>query len=580
MEDQELGLKDYLKILKRKRRYFIIPAFLVALIGVVLAVLLPSIYSSSATILIEEQEIPDELVRSTVTTFADQRIQKISQRIMTRSNLTEIIEKYNLYEEERKKDPMEEILEEMRSQIVVDTISADVIDPRRGLPTQATIAFTLSYNSDSPVRAQKVANELTTLFLKENIKSRTSSAENAATFLKEESRRLKEKIKIIQGQLAKFKEKNLDALPEISAINQQELISLNNRLITLDGLESTLRDRKFSLQGQLAQIDPNALAVNAVGNRVFDIKDRLKVLESEYPSLLATYSQNHPDVITMKREMDSLRKQVGGNDNLNNLNAQLTEKKAELAVIQKKYSETHPDVVALSKQIDQVQNTMVEAKKSLSVQSSVEPDNPAYITLTSQLDSVSAELRSLASSRAKINSKIAKIRSNLRKAPLVEKDYMGMIQELENSTQRYREVSVREMEAEISQQLELESKGERFILIDPPFEPLEPVSPNRPAILIIGLVLAIGIGLAAVAITEMADASVHNDKAIVAVFGEMPLAVIPYMEDRKEHEANSRNKILMLGSAAAIAVIAVLLFHIFFMPIDVFWFKLLRVLGA
>ncbi len=580
MEDQELGLKDYLKILKRKRRYFIIPAFLVALIGVVLAVLLPSIYSSSATILIEEQEIPDELVRSTVTTFADQRIQKISQRIMTRSNLTEIIEKYNLYEEERKKDPMEEILEEMRSQIVVDTISADVIDPRRGLPTQATIAFTLSYNSDSPVRAQKVANELTTLFLKENIKSRTSSAENAATFLKEESRRLKEKIKIIQGQLAKFKEKNLDALPEISAINQQELISLNNRLITLDGLESTLRDRKFSLQGQLAQIDPNALAVNAVGNRVFDIKDRLKVLESEYPSLLATYSQNHPDVITMKREMDSLRKQVGGNDNLNNLNAQLTEKKAELALIQKKYSETHPDVVALSKQIDQVQNTMVEAKKSISVQSSVEPDNPAYITLTSQLDSVSAELRSLASSRAKINSKIAKIRSNLRKAPLVEKDYMGMIQELENTTQRYREVSVREMEAEISQQLELESKGERFILIDPPFEPLEPVSPNRPAILIIGLILAIGIGLAAVAITEMADASVHSDKAIVAVFGEMPLAVIPYMEDRKEHETNSRNKILMLGSAAAIAVIAVLLFHIFFMPIDVFWFKLLRVLGA
>ncbi len=580
MENQEISIKDYLKILKRKRKFFILPFFLVTLIGVVLSVLLPSVYSSSATILIEEQEIPDDLVRSTVTTYADQRIQKISQRIMTRPNLSSIIEKYDLYADERKKDPMELILEEMREKISVSTISADVIDPRRGVPTQATIAFTLSFESESAVLAQKVANELTTLFLKENIKSRTSSAENATSFLKEESRRLKQKIKTIQGQLAEFKEKNLDALPEISALNQQELSAMNNRLITIDSQENSLRDRKFSLQGQLAQLDPNALAVNAAGSRVFDVKDRLKVLESEYPSLLATYSKNHPDVVSVKREIDSLKKQVGGNDSLNTLNAELTEKKAELALIQKKYSESHPDVMALNKQIQQIQNTMVEAKKTLVVQSSVEPDNPAYITLVSQLDSVNAELKALTSTRYSINKKMNELRASLRKAPLVEKDYMEMIQELENSTIRYREVSAREMEAEISQQLELESKGERFTLIDPPFEPLEPISPNRPAILIIGFVLAVGLGIAMVAMVEVADASVHHERSIVETFGVVPLATIPYLQDRKEYETAKRNKFIVIASMAAISIIAVLLFHILFMPIDVFWFKLLRVLGV
>lgn len=580
METQESNFGDYWKIFKRRRKFFLIPASAIALLSILLSVLLPSIYSSSATILIEEQVIPSDLVRSTVTTYADQRIQIISQRIMTRSNLTSIIKKYNLYQEERKKDPLEIVLEEMRERILVQTISADVVDQRRGTPTQATIAFTLSFTDESPVLAQKVANELVTIFLKENIMSRTQSAENATLFLSEATRRLKEKGRKLQEKLAKFKEKNLNLLPQITQLNQQEITALNNRLLNLDSQERSLQERLFYLQGQLAQIDPNALATNAAGNRVFDIKDRIQILESQYPSLVATYSSNHPDVLNAKREIESLKKQIGENTSLNELSHVLTDKKAELTMLRRKYSATHPDILSLEKQVQSLQKQMVDTKTSVISNASVEPDNPAYITLTSQLESVKTEIKSVAYSRKRMNSEIRKLRGRIRKAPLVEKDYVDILQELDNTTLRYREVSAREMEADISQHLEVERKGERFTLIDPPQEPLEAISPNRLAILLIGMILAIGGGIGLVAGVEAMSSSLYNEKTIVSILGVAPLASIPYLESQQEHETAQRNKMIVFAGLLISFIVLLTLFHFIYMPLDVFWYKLLRVLGV
>jgi len=578
MENQESDFKDYFKILKRRRKLFITPFSVILLLGILLAALLPSVYSSNATILIEEQVIPTDLVRSTVTTYADQRIQVISQRIMTRSNLSKIIKKYKLYADERKIDSLEIILEKMRDRIEVNTISADVVDPRRGgKATQATIAFVLAFNDESPVIAKKVANELVTVFLKENIKSRTLSAENATLFLTEATRRLKDKIGKIQQKLAVFKEQNLNALPEITQFNQQEITALNSRLLNLDSQERSLNERRFYLQGQLAQIDPNALATNAAGNRVFDIKDRLQVLESEYPSLLATYSPKHPDVLATKREIESLKKQIGENVDLNNLNAELIEKKAQLASLLKKYSNKHPDILSLEKKIEKIKNSMAEVQKTNVLFSSISPDNPAYITMMSQVESVNTELKSTEYTREKIQKKIEELKILVRKAPLVEKDYIDMLQELDNANLRYREVSAREMEAEISQHLELERKGERFTLIDPPQEPLEQVSPNRPAILLLSFVLAIAIGGGVTALAESIDSSLNNESAVAEILGVAPLVSIPYLEAKQEHQRAQRNRNIAFISVSILIIILITLFHFLLMPLDVFWYKLLRV---
>lgn len=579
METQVLDVKDYLKIVKKRRKYLIIPTVVLVLLSIILAVALPSVYRSTATILIEEQEIPSDLVKSTVTTFADQRIQVISQRIMSRANLTDIIKKYDLYADDRQTKTEEVILEKMRESISVENISADVIDPRRGVPTKATIAFILSFDDKSPNLAQKVANELTSLFLKENIKSRTESAENAALFLSEEARRLKAKIQQLQADLAGFKEKHLRQLPEVNQLNMQELTALNNQLLSLDSQERSAHERRFYLEGQLAQIDPNAMSVNAAGSRVFGMRDRLKELQSQYPSMVARYSDSHPDVVKTKREIESLQKEIGSNLDANKINAEVIDKKAQLAQMLKQYSEKHPDIQKLQKEINALQQTLVDSKPSEYAAVDLEPDNPAYITLKAQLEGVNTDIKSLGFTREEVKKKINELRNNLMQGPLVEKDYMDMVQELNNTNQRYQEVSAREMEAQISQQLELEKKGERFTLIDPPQEPLQPVSPNRLAILLLGVILSVACGIGSVMLVEVVDSSIHSEKNILMIMGTAPLATIPYLESSAEREQYRKRQQLILIGAGVSALIAALLFHFLFMPLDVFWYKLLRVAG-
>jgi polysaccharide biosynthesis transport protein len=575
VENQAIDIKDYINIVKRRSKFLLIPFIVISILSIILSVVLPSAYRSMATILIEEQEIPSDLVRSTVTTFADQRIQVISQRIMTRANLMEIIQKFDLYPKERKNKSEERILEKMRGSIKVEPISANVIDKRNGMPSLATIAFTLTFDNSNPALAQKVANELTSLFLKENIKSRTESAQNATLFLSEESRRLKDKINEIQTKLAAFKEKNLNQLPQISQLNQQELTSLSNQLLGLESQERSLHERQFYLEGELAQIDPNAMATNAAGSRVFDLKDRLKILESQYPSLQASYSADHPDVIKTKREIDSLKKETGSNTDLNKMNAELTGKKSELASLLKQYSYKHPDVVKLKKQIALLQQSLVTASETDATNPLIQPDNPAFITLKAQLQSIQSEVESLAYTRSQLNKKTDELRQSLRQAPLVEKEYIDLIQDLDNTNLRYREVSARQ----ISEQLEVERKGERFTLIDPPQEPLEPISPNRGAILFLGLVFAAAGGFGSVFLAEMMGSTVNNEKTIAAILGVLPLSSIPYLESKEEKDAFLKQRLIIVISTMIALVLAVIGFHFFVMPLDVFWYKLLRVIG-
>ncbi len=577
METQAPDFKDYLRIINRRRKFVVIPFIIIFLLSIVLAVTLPSVYRSTATILIEEQEIPNELVRSTVTTFADQRIQIISQRIMSRSNLMEIIKKYNLYTDELKSKTEEKVLDTMRKSIKVETISADVIDPRNGVPTKATIAFTLNFDNNSPVLCQKVANELVSLFLKENIKARTESADNTALFLGEESRRLKEKIQELQAKLAGFKEKNLEQLPESHQLNQSELTTVTNQLLGLENQVRSIKERRLFIESQLAQVDPNTSATNAVGNRIFDMKDRLKQLQAEYPSLVSRYSEQHPDVNRYKREIESLQKELGVGSDVKALNAELTEKKSTLAGILKQYSDKHPDVQRLEKEIDALQQALNVAKENNYASVEVPPDNPAYISLQTQLDAADNEMRSLEVTRGQLTQRMNELRDHLRQTPLVEKEYMDMLQELDNTNLRYREVGARQMEAEIGQQLEIQKKGERFTLIDPPQEPLQPHSPNRLVILFLGFVVAIAGGFGAVALVELLDASIHSERSIALITGKAPLAVIPYLESKAESEARKRRIILLLAGGAGATLVVLTAFHFLFMPLDVFWYKLLRV---
>jgi len=135
-------LRDYIDILKRRKWSLILSTLLVIIAAGALALLLPPIYKSTSTILIEEQEIPQNYIMSTVTSYAEQRLQVINQRIMSTSHLIKIIDRFNLYPELRKDWTTEEIINKMRDDIQLDFINAKVMDPRTGRPSTATIAFT------------------------------------------------------------------------------------------------------------------------------------------------------------------------------------------------------------------------------------------------------------------------------------------------------------------------------------------------------------------------------------------------------------------------------------------------------
>ncbi len=160
--------------------------------------------------------MPPELVRSTITSFADERIQVISQQVMTRAVLLQLVDKYGLYEKYRGRANSEEILEQMRRDIKLSTVNADISDRSSGRRVNATIAFKISYDAPQPDSAQRVVNDLVSLYLNENIKARQQSVAETTAFLTQESDRLAMQIKEIETNLAAFKRRHVGRMPDSS----------------------------------------------------------------------------------------------------------------------------------------------------------------------------------------------------------------------------------------------------------------------------------------------------------------------------------------------------------------------------
>ncbi|MCG7889642.1 MAG: lipopolysaccharide biosynthesis protein [Candidatus Thiodiazotropha endolucinida] len=520
MEEEELlGIGDYIAILKRRKMQLIIPAAIIMLLSIGLALGLPSIYRAEATILIEQQEIPSELVRSTVTSYAGERIQVISKRVMTTENLGKIIDDYGLYTDAREGTSLTLLAEALQEDIELEMISADVVDPRSGRPTTATIAFTLAYSNKLPRIAQKVTNELVSLYLGENLRQRTQSALETSSFLSAEAGRLNQEITELEASLAEFKEKNVNNLPELQQLNIQ-LMERNERELseTIQQIRN-LEERKIYLQSELAQINPTTDIYNSSGNRVMGTEDRLRALQTEYLALATRYTDNHPTLIKMKGEIEVLEKELEADYR--------SEKKI-----------THSD-------------------------------NPAYLQLETQLQAANSELTSLKGMRDEIKGKIKDFEDRLMQSPQVEREYRNLTRDYENALDKYQEVKAKQLEAQLAESLERERKGERFSLIEPPQLPEKPDKPNRIAILFLGFMFSFAGGFGSVAIRESMDQTVYGSKGIIAITKAPPLAVIPYIECSDDHrQRNTGGAMTVSGLLAVIGVILISV-HVFYKPLDV-----------
>jgi len=302
--EPEKDLHQYWQALLARKHYFIWPALTIMVIAALVALLLPPVYESKSTILIEEQQIPPDFVRSTVTGYADQRIQSLNQQILSRTKLLQIIRQFNLYADLRKKETQEEIVDNMRNDISIDLISADVANQRRKRSSGGgvTIAFTIAYRGRNPNTVQQVAGMLASLYLQENIKIREQQAKTTTKFLENELKELEERLKTIGEKIAAFKTKNEDILPELQQFNRAQADNLEKSIDQIKVQIQAAEDRKIYLEGQLATVNPDSPIKEA------SPQTRLRQLEVALCDLQARFPDTHPDVRKAKREMAELKK--------------------------------------------------------------------------------------------------------------------------------------------------------------------------------------------------------------------------------------------------------------------------------
>ena len=521
MEPAEMSLDDYVGILKRRKWSLILPMVIVCLLAAAVALILPPVYKSTATILIEEQEIPSEYVKATVTSYAEQRLQSINQRVMSSNRLLEIINRFDLYADMRDRWTTEEIVAKMREDTKLEPISAEVMDRRSGRPAEATIAFTLSYEGKAaPQKVQQVANVLTSLILDENLQVRARQTRETSEFLEGEMNRVKVALDDLEGRISAFKEKNINALPELLQVNIQ---SLNNTERNIDLLQEQLRsqkEREGYLQTQLANVSPYLEEKQKDKQRLEELKVQLHYLKSRF-------TEEYPDVVKARAEIAKLEAQLAD-------------------------------------------------PKSGGANGREMPDNPAYITLAAQLSSTRAEIKSIQQQVEGLKITAEDYRHRIETSPKVEEAYKTLTIERNNTQAKYNDLMQKLMEARVSQGLEKEQKGERFTLIDPARLPEKPFKPNRLAIVLIGLVLGVGAGVGTAALREFADTSVRSTEQLSRVTHYPVLATIPVI-DTPGDMARRRVKTLALVAGVVLLIAGgLVIFHYQVMDLDVFWAKLMR----
>ena len=404
-EENQAGLQDYLAALRRRIWYIVIPFVLLFPLSVAVAILLPPVYLSSGRILIEDPDIPRELAITTIASAADKRLQIINQRVMTADNLSHIIETHDLYAKERQRLPEEEVVDMMRGRINMELITV-----QNG---GAAVAFTVSFEDRRPEVAQAVADDLVSLYLKENLRDRQFRATQTAAFFESETKRLEGEISALEAQLADLRKTHYGSLPEQMDFNQQLIARAEEEMRQLDRQAQTTKDRRIYLQAELAKISPSTPVADsgALGPAA-----QLKVLKAQLTSATSRYGAEHPDVVRLRREVEALQQENGGSaSDASSLRAELNRTQAELATARQRYTDNHPEVLRLSRQVDALRASLAKASDGPRgpARDADTPDNPAYIQLRAQLQSADLELEGYERQRTVIRQRIADYEGDL-----------------------------------------------------------------------------------------------------------------------------------------------------------------------
>lgn len=549
-------LLDYASMFRRRRRLFLIPFVLLFGIGAALAVMLPPVYESTATIRIEKQQVPEDLIETTVVVgYVNEHLEVLSQKVLSTANLWRIAEQLDLYPEIRDEDAKHVVAAAMRRNSRRDILYVDLGPEHARRTDSVAVAFTLTFMDSDPDTARDVANALADLYIAESQRVRAEQAGRLADFLRARTERLAERIAEYEKEVAAFKAQHVSSLPEFTAFNLSMLDRTQDQLDRLSETIGSLVQQRIALEAQLSQLDPRA-NILAVDLRTLSPEQQVERLRLDYMRLASVYSPRHPDLARLKNDLQALVGQVPGAEEVVRLVVAAEAARTQLAAARDRYSDIHPDVVRAQREFGGLRQQLA-ALGQAGVDADGYADNPAYVAIQSRLQGVEAELAAELDKQELLQRRIDEFDQRLLESPAVERDFRALTRDYEHALREYREARDKTLRAELAEKIEMRKMGDHFTLASPAFRPDEPARPKRAGIAFLGFVFGAGTGVGFAVLAEYFDRTVRGARGVIALWGGPPIATIPMIRTRREKRARIAR--LALGWTAALAAAAGLL---------------------
>ncbi len=489
-ETVSIDLRYYLALLRRRRLHFFIPLLLGWLVVWTASWILPPRYRSGTLILVEQPTMPKDYVTPNVNDDLQERLQSITQQILSRTRLLHIIDERNLYVQRGSQLAPDEKVERMRKDIDIQLVR----DPQNRVN-----AFNVYYVARDPRLAQQVTSELTDLFINENLEVRQRQSEDTTKFLEGQLAVARDTLTAQEEKIRDFKDQHVGELPA----------QLESNLQILSGMQSQMRTEEDALNSAKQQ-------------RVY-----LQSLVDQYRSLrLSSPVSDGPPtgIAAMDQEIERLRSQ--------------------LADLRSHYTERHPDVRKLKDQIataEKVRDQLVQQGRTgeggTSVDGTTQPSILAQ--LQSQLQSNQVEITNRERSITELKGKTGGYQARLDREPVREQELADLTRGYDQSKANYDELLKKKNDSAMATSMELLQQGERFRIVDLPSLPVKPDFPNRLKFSFIGLAVGLLLGGVVVSGFEVADDRLYGEKQFKDLLPVPIICEIPVIDSSSHRSARA-----------------------------------------
>jgi polysaccharide chain length determinant protein (PEP-CTERM system associated) len=533
-----LDVEDYIDILRRHKGWIFGPFLLTLVASVVGVYLWPDSYVSTAVIKVTPQQVPQSMVPSAINQLMTDRINSMEQTILSRTVLTTIINTFGLYQKERSRMPIEDVIEQMRNMVKIMPV-ATVGGPGREVP-----AFAVQFTYENRYTAQRVTQDLVSRFIDQNVRDRGSAVFQTSQFLKDQVDQAKKELDEIENKLTTFRIENNGRLPDQVNANMQSLQSLQMNITALDNSISRAEENKMQLQTEMRiakerlaglQKEPSESVVAAQQQQksahLAEADREIELLDQQLATFRQHYTDKNPDVQTMLGRVAAARKRRDdiAKEEAANAAATMAAQLKEPAPMRQLSQASQKEARDLEQNIQRIQ---------------------------SALESKDLEIEAANKDLKRTSESVRAYEGRIEAVPVGERQYGDIIRDREVAKDKYLGLQLNYSKALLSADMEGRKQGETLELLDPASLPQNPAEPKRPMIVSVGAGLGLLLGIVIAGAREIKDTSLKNLKDVRAYTQMAILGSIPLLEN--DFVVRRRKRMAWLGwttSSLAAAVI-------------------------